>query len=297
MTLANVYLQQGNFQEAAKYAKVVIDSPHELTGNTDLKLESAYNKLRTTDDLNEVIYAQEYDAQVNPSGSWPTYAFNSSAVSLTDKYSIFERVFGPTNRFLNVYDKDDLRIQPNQFFHWEYTNPNDPTKTWKSTEAGVWYFYDEEAMLNTGRGTKDFNFYRYPEALLIAAESIAETSGVTSEAANYLAQVKHRANTTGKTLAAIQSEVSALSADKFIEECWNERLREFPLEFKMWDDIVRTRKFPVISTTEKGVINYVDLIGAQNGSGATFKETDLLWPISIDELQRNPSLEQNEGYK
>jgi len=296
MTLANVYLQQGKNTEAAQYAKIVIDSPHGMTSNSDLALNSAYNKLRTTDDLNEVIYAQEYDDLISTSGAWPTYAFNSSATAVFDTYSIFERVYGPTDRFLNVYEADDLRIQPNQFFHWYYVNPDDPTKIWSSTTAGVWYFYDEQATLETGRGTKDWNLYRYPEALLIAAEAIAAGGSVTAEAAGYLAQVKVRANTTGKTLATFTSELQSLTKDQFIEECWKERLREFPLEFKMWDDIIRTKKFPVISSTSKGGVTFVNLVGAQNGSGATFKDSDLLWPISADELQRNPSLTQNAGY-
>lgn len=100
----------------------------------------------------------------------------------------------------------------------------------------------------------------------------------------------------GKTVAQLTSELQSLSKEAFIQACWTERLREFPLEYKMWDDCVRTKKFPVISKTEKGKVQYVDLVGATNGSGATFKATDLVWPISVNEIQRNPSLEQNEGY-
>ncbi|MCW8312315.1 RagB/SusD family nutrient uptake outer membrane protein [Sphingobacterium sp. InxBP1] len=296
MALANVYLQEGKFSEAAEAAKIVISSPHKMTENVDLKMNSAYNKLRTTDDLSEVIYAQEYDATINTSSWWTTYAFTSSATSVFDKYAIFERVFGPTNQFLNVYKKEDLRIQPNQFFHWSYTNPVNGKK-WTSDVAGVWYYFDEQAATVTGRGTKDWNFYRYPEALLIAAESIAKSTGVSTEAAGYLAQVKARANTEGKTVADFISELQALSADDFVKECWKERLREFPLEFKMWDDILRTKMFPVISTTEAGKVDFVPLIGAKNGSGATFKESDLLWPISPDEIQRNNKLTQNPGYQ
>ncbi|MDH5825227.1 RagB/SusD family nutrient uptake outer membrane protein [Sphingobacterium faecium] len=296
MTLANVYLQQGKYVDAANAAKIVVNSAHGMTANGDLGLSSAYNKLRTTDDLDEVIYAQEYNATISSSGWWPTYGFNASAVTVFDKYSIFERVYGPTQQFLNVYNPKDLRIQPNQFFHWKYTNPN-TGKVWSSTEAGIWYYVDEDALLTTGKGTKDWNLYRYPEALLIAAEGLAKSGGVTTEAAGYLAQVKARANTEGKTVAAYTTELMALSADNFVKECWIERLREFPLEFKMWDDVLRTKMFPVISTTDAGKVDFVPLIGAKNGSGAIFKETDLLWPISPDELQRNKNLTQNEGYK
>ena len=216
---------------------------------------------------------------------------------VADAYSIFERTYGPTNQFLNVYAANDLRIQPNQFFHWNYTNP-DNGKTWTAPEnaCGCWFWYDEDALLNTGRSTKDRDIFRYAEALLDAAESIAQSQGVTAEAAGYLAQVKARANMEGKTVAAITADLQKLGKQAFIEECWTERLREFPLEFKIWDDCLRTGKFPVISSTEKGKVTYVDLVGAKNASGATFKSSDLLWPISLNEMQRNPSLTQNEGY-
>ena len=117
-----------------------------------------------------------------------------------------------------------------------------------------------------------------------------------SVAAGYLAQVKARANMEGKDASTIASELQRLGKQAFIEECWKERLREFPLEMKIWDDCVRIGKFPQISATNKGEVQFVDLIGAKNGSGATFKATDLYWPIPVNEIQRNPNLTQNEGY-
>ncbi|RKD88168.1 RagB/SusD family nutrient uptake outer membrane protein [Mangrovibacterium diazotrophicum] len=297
MVLTDVYFHQGDYANAKTYAKIVVDSPHSLTENTDMTSSSAYNILRSTDDLDEVIYCQEYDASISTSSWWPTYCFSSSATAIFGTYSIFERVYGPIDQFLNVYESTDLRIQPNQFFHWDYTNP-DNGKTWTAPEgqAGCWYYYDEDALLSTGKGTKDWNFYRLAEAYLDYAESIAQTDGVTSDAAEYLAQVQARANTEGKTVAEIKTELQALSQSDFIETCWTERIREFPLEFKIWDDCVRTMKFPVISETEAGVVSYVDLIGASNAAGATFKQTDLVFPISLSELQRNPNLVQNDGY-
>ena len=139
-----------------------------------------------------------------------------------------------------------------------------------------------------------------PSAVAFAAHtlpSIAQTEGVTAEAANYLAQIKARANTSGMSVAEIQSSLLSMSKEAFIEECWTERLREFPLEFKIWDDCVRTMKFPQISEDTPGQVTYVNLIGAQNAAGATFKETDLVFPISLNELQRNPNLTQNAGYQ
>lgn len=295
MMLASVYMQQQKYAEAARYARIVIDSPHSLATNDDYALQSAFNKLRTTDDLDECVYALEYDNAVNTTDWLPTYSCSASAVSVFTAYSIMERVYGPTDRFLNVYVPTDLRIQPNQFFHWKYTNPNTGA-VWTSNEAGCWYYFDEEALLSTGKGSKDWNIFRYAEALLDAAEAIAQSEGVTTEAADYLARVQARANREGKSAEELAAELQQLPKQAFIEACWTERLREFPLEYKIWDDCLRTGMFPMISATEKGRVDYVPLVGASNASNAVFKESDLLWPISVNEMQRNPALTQNPGY-
>lgn len=297
--LVAVYMQQGKYDKAAPLAQDIIKSgKFELTQNDDKELGSAFNKLRTTDDLPEVIYAYEFDSNINRSNWWPTYAFTSGAVNVFNKYSIFERVYGPNKRFLNVYTDNDLRAREKQFFATEYTNKT-TGKTWTMPDEdnyGCWYYFDQNAMEVSGRGTKDWNIYRYAETLLDAAECIAQTHGVTKDAANYLAQVQARSDMKDRSVQTIAGELMKLSKDKFIETCWTERLREFPLEFKIWDDCLRTGKFPDISKDTKGKVTYVNLIGATNGSGAVFKKSDLLWPVSLNEIQRNPKLTQNEGY-
>lgn len=297
--LTAVYMQQGKYQQASETAKQIINSgKYSLTENEDKALKSAYNKLRTLDDLPEVLYAVEYDADISTTGWRPTYAFSSSATNAFKSYNIFQRVYGPNARYLNIYTADDLRGQEQQFFATKYKNPNNDS-IWTAPSAddrGCWYYFDEEAVLKTGRGTKDWNIYRYAETLLDAAESLVQSGGtVTPEAAGYLAMVQARA--LGKTQAALTTELSALSKEAFIEACWTERLREFPLEYKLWDDCLRTKKFPDISATELGKVTYVDLVGATNGSGAVIKASDLLWPLSLNEMQRNPQLRpQNDGY-
>ncbi|MBF1556613.1 RagB/SusD family nutrient uptake outer membrane protein [Segatella salivae] len=310
MALTDMYMFIGNYEKAASCAKDIIQSGlYQLTKNDDRALKSAYNKLRTLDDLPEVIYAEEFDNAVSTSGWRPTYAFTSSATGVFDKYSIFERVFGPTGRFLNIYTDDDLRGQEKQFFATSYTNPNNG-KSWNMPvfgnvtssdpayydQIGCWYFFDEEADLYTSRGTKDWNIYRYAETLLDAAEALTHIQGVTAEAADYLAQVQSRA--LGQSVSTLKANLMNLSKEKFIELCWTERLREFPLEMKIWDDCVRTGKFPIISNIlRSGEVVYVDLVGANNGADAKIKQTDLLWPISLNEMQRNLKLTQNEGYQ
>lgn len=301
MLLANVYMMRGDYANAATQLRDVIDSNlFSLTINDDMALNSAYNKLRSTDDLSEVIYAYEYDGSIENTGNLPSHAFDGSAESFFaesstgSKYSLWVNTYGVADRYLNVYEENDLRVQPNQFFHWTYTHPVDGT-TIDFDGPQNWYWYDEDAIISTGIGTKDWNIFRYAETLLSAAESIAQSEGVTAEARQYLAEVKARANMDGEDAATIAAQLPT-GQQAFIEECWKERLREFPLEFKIWDDCVRTMKFPSISSATPGEVQFVDLIGATNGSGATFKETDLYWPIPVNEIQRNPNLTQNDGY-
>ena len=307
MVQANVFLFQGKYADAVTAVKIVLGSGHSLTANEDLAMASAYNKLRTTDDLDEVIWAYEYDGGIANSGWRTSYALWPGAESiLGGAYSICHKVFGPKNRYLNVYKEDDLRIQPNQFFHWTWTSPKTKETITSETigpddesygEAGIWYYMDDAAIVNgSGSAGKDWNLYRYAEALLIGAEAIAQSTGVNAEAAGYLARVKARADMNGKTVEQYTTELQALGKDAFIHECLTERLREFPVEYKLWDDCLRTRLFPNISETVKGQVTWVPLIGAINGRGKAFQDTDLHWPIPLIQIQRNPSLTQNPGY-
>ena len=301
--LAKVYLQmsgypinEDHYADAAAAAKSVISSgKHSLTPNGDLTANSAYNKLRTTDGLPEVIYAYEYEAGISYATYRAAWAF-PNAFSTYFKITICDNVYGLSNGIENMYDdSEDLRHQPNQFFHWSYTFPGQTTST-SLGQTCTWYFFNEECMLSTAQSSKDANIIRYPEMLLTAAEGIARTSGVTSEAAGYLAQVKARASLTGKTAAEFEAELLLLSKDNFIKEVLAERLREFPLEFLIWDDCVRTQLYPTFSATNKGEVTFVNLIGAKNGNGYTVKESDMLWPLPYSEIQRNPNLTQNAGY-
>ncbi len=302
--LSSVYLQisgfpvkENHYADAAAAAREVIASgKHSLTQNINKTDKSAFNILRTTDGLDESIYAYEFNNTVSPSGWWPTYSFPNAAAGWgLFKYVITVNVYRASNGFFNIYNpNEDIRGQEQQFFFTKIANPSNG-EIIQLGELCDWYYFDQEAMLATGRGTKDFNIYRYAEVLLIAAEAIAESEGVNAEAANYLAQVKARASLTGKTVAAYQTELLSLSKNDFVKEVWAEKLRELPLEFKIWDDIIRTRQYPQFSSI-KGNVTFVNVIGASNNWGKTFQEKDLLWPISANEIQRNPKLTQNPGY-
>ncbi len=302
--LAGVYLQMSGFPlqnnryaEAATAARSVINSgKHSLTQHEDHDQRSAYNIIRTEDNLTEYIYTREYSSTLTSwQGRWTQLSFPIYAAAWgIFKYTLTNNAIRPMPTIINAYDPDnDLRVQERQFFFSEYEDQNGELS--KFEQPSPWFYFDDEAMLETGVSGRDFPILRYPEVLLIAAEAIAQSEGVTTEAVGYLADVRARAYTE-KTKEEIVSDLSGLSKEAFIEEVWTERLREFSLEFKIWDDVQRTRKYPSTSEANKGKVTYIDVIGAKNPWGATFQEKHLLWPITDQELQRNPDLVQNPGY-
>lgn len=288
MALADVCMYTGDYQAAATAAVKVIRTPGlALLKNGATAADSYINQLRTTEDHSEVVYSYEFNQNISDAGWWPTYAFDTRATNVFDKYSIYTRVYGVENGFLNVYDEDDLRVQDQQFFAWNYFNAK-TNLTWTAPDKehpGSFYYFDQTAMEETGKGSHDWNVYRLAEAYLDAAESIAQSGSVTSEALGYLNAIRARAGLP---------DFESTDKTAFIEACWTERLREFPLEFKIWDDVVRTGKFPVINANH--TVTYVDLASAKNARGASFAGKSLYWPIGLLQLQRNKNLHQIDGY-
>jgi hypothetical protein len=86
--------------------------------------------------------------------------------------------------------------------------------------------------------------------------------------------------------------LSALTKESFREAIWRERYHELAYENKAYFDIQRTRK---VYNLQAG--NFVDAFTYNNGTGATFNEQYMLWPIPQSELNANPNLQpQNKGW-
>jgi hypothetical protein len=307
--LAHVYLQMsgyplqaGKYAEAASAARDIINSgKHRLITNGSAPEESAYNVIRTVDDDPEYIYNLEFVTGIaTNNGRVQTSLPNIASTWGVYKHSITNNAYRPVKEYMNVYDKTrDLRAQQGQFFFYSITYEKDgqtityPIPADISPSPHLWYY--ESGIVTSSNCDKDFTIYRYAEVLLIAAEAIAQSEGVTAEAVRYLTDVRARAYTTTPR-ASIESSLSALSKDDFVKEVWLERMRELVFEFRIWDDIRRTRQYPMTSDTHTGTATFVNLIGAKNPWGQTFQEKHLLWPISDNEIQRNPSLVQNPEY-
>lgn len=303
--LADVFLnmsgfpvQENKYVEAASIVRSIItQNNYSLIVNGTTESESAYNVMRLSDIEDEYMYTVEYDANIDSNHDQPSICYPSEAVSWgIFKYSITNNALKPTKELLWIYDNEkDLRIQEKQLFHSTLTYKAKEIEITKNFETAPYFWHDDEALFQTGKTNKDLLVYRYAEVLLIAAEAIAKTEGVIQEAIDYLADVRSRAY--WKTdRSEIVSQLAGLSVDAFIQEVWKERLREFSLEYKIWADVQRTRKFPVTNEANKGEVSFVDVIGHTTIWGKTIAEKHLLFPISENERQRNPNLKQNPGY-
>ena len=198
----------------------------------------------------------------------------------------------PSDLLIDSYHPSDVRNKEKQFFFREYTDETGVSHTLNN--VGNWAWFDEGSLINGRNGDYNMPIFRYAEVLLIAAEGLART-GSDAQGRSYLNQVRRRAGLGDETA----------SGDLLIQSILTERFHEFPLEFKIWDDIRRTRLYPEADGVQSGRLKWVPLASAviQNKpDGSTrvgaIPEYALLWPIPLSEMQANPALEgaQNPGW-
>jgi starch-binding outer membrane protein, SusD/RagB family len=303
-TLADVYLhragypvQKGaqDYANAANVARLVINNgQYQLIEHGNTLEESAYNVMRTSRNEREYIFCYEFDRTLRSTGIYPSYTIPMH-IKLDDiKLSLTYLGFRPLPEFINIYDTDeDLRFQPKQFWHNKIIH-KDKVYEFGDGVYAPYIWWDDVAIYETAKWGNDLRINTFAEVLLIAAESIARSEGVTDEAVTYLTDVRSRAYWKTER-NQIKSELASLTDEKFIEEVWKERLRELPFLFKVWTDIQRTRKYPVTSSSNPGEVNFVNVVGAINPFGKTFEEKHLLYPIATRTQQSNPEITSN-GY-
>ncbi len=311
--LAQVYLQWagapvngGNeyYTKAANMAKnVITGGKHALIdpAGTSTGLNSAFNVIKTTKSSNEIIYAKEYNmTSFNVGNSYAVRSIGTDAFQWKDANNnnvfrpggdVLYNAYLPSNLIINSYAANDIRGMEKQFFFRTYTDATGVTHTLNN--IGNWAWFDETGLRNGRDGDYNMPMIRYAEILLIAAEGLART-GQETEARTYLNQVRRRAGLADETA----------SGTELINAILTERLHEFALEFKIWDDIRRTRLYPEADGVQSGRLRWVPLANAQiqnKPEGATrvgaIPEHALLWPIPLREMQANPSLQnQNPGW-
>ena len=274
LTMSGFPLQQNQYREAARVARQIIGSGnHALATNGTTPDASAFNRLRTQSDNDEHIFSFQANRSLS-SLSLSRDAANWGVINVSTV-----NAYMPTQAFLNIYDPyKDLRIREQQFFHSFVRYEKSGRTVIQTFSRKPFWWFDRDALFGVGGSGSRVTIYRFAEVLLIAAEAIAMTEGVTSEAVGFLTDVRARA-WTNVSREEIYGKLRALDRERFVQEVWAERLREFPLEMKIWGDIQRTRMFPVIDAENRGSVTFRDVIGMPNAMGVSFEERHLLLGI------------------
>jgi len=292
---------------------------HALLVNEDFEELSVYNQLRSvgvqtaspggrrTTTCDEFIYINEFLSGVSNAGfSQNAWTTDVNGLGPGECIPLTNNAYKPMPRYLAMYDEaNDLRKKDRQFFA-DYFDLKDGTLLYSPSDntPTPYFYYDWGAVKVQNSSGRHFAIYRLAEMYLFAAEAIAQTEGVTAQAVDALASIRARAYELGNvSKATIESQLSGLSKDQFIQEVWLERYRELVFEFKDWNLIQRTRLYPktnaMDSSIPKGTAQFVDIttVGTDFSEGKNFSLNNLLWPIPITQTQRNPALlPNNPGY-
>lgn len=145
-----------------------------------------------------------------------------------------------------------------------------------------------------GRTDDNWPVLRYSDVLLMLAEAINEQSGPTSEAYNYLNQVRQRAGL---------APLSGLDQPTFRERILHERRVELAFENWRWFDLKRTKTPAELAQflNAYAVVEKADPTTGRQGipysnSDYIFEPYEALYPIPSNEILVNNKLTQNPGY-
>ncbi|MDR2233436.1 MAG: RagB/SusD family nutrient uptake outer membrane protein [Tannerella sp.] len=329
--LVDVYVQMSGFpiNDASKYASAAAEvkkflpggtysSIYSLEDNEDFEELSAYNKLRSVNVVeaspggrkstssSESIYTYEFESGMANNGinqnAWPmevaALGTAECAVTLTNN------AYKPMPRYLAMYDPAvDLRMKERQFFANSFDKKDGSLLINSELNTpSPYFYYDWGGVKIVNSSGRHWAIYRLAEMYLFAAEAIAQAEGVTAQAVDALATIRARAyEFGGVSKETIASQLSGLSKDQFVEQVWLERYRELVFEWKDWNMIQRTRKYPKTNAMDGsipvGTAQFVDVTSVGPGfTTKNFSVDNLLWPFPLEQTQRNPNLTQNPGY-
>ncbi|RGP17522.1 RagB/SusD family nutrient uptake outer membrane protein [Parabacteroides gordonii] len=284
LTYAGFPLQGGKeyYSKAAAKAKEIIDGGY-------YSLFKSYCDLRIPDNNNrsEFIFQAQMSLDKRHNGNIPIFLPQQLGIS------VYSYEFGgiiPTQEYYDSFSDEDLRKAERQFFFSSY--PGHPKKhstgspNLDNIDFGfpcIYKFFDETAILETGKSTLNIPIYRYADLLLMYAEAQVEAEGSANQLAkDCLNAIRKRAQLP---------DITDNNKDNFLKTVWSERYFELCFENRLWFDMLRTQK---VRNDITG--SFDNFVGHKTVYDKTLSEINLLLPIPQYEMETNPLLIQNTGY-
>ena len=281
--LSSVYLTMAGYplQLGAVYYQKAADKASEVMQSNKYSLFQTYNDLHnpSLDNTGENIFQVQFTALVLPSFWQQAIVPYNKGISV---YSAQSGAIFSDLPFVSSFESGDKRAQERQFFYTKYTLNSNRGVTIELGNRYIYKLFDSLAQNSTASSGLNWTLMRYPEILLIYAESINELSGPSAASYEAVNKIRRR---------ALLPELSGITKDKFKEAIWREEWHELCFENKTWFNMVRLRKAYNITTG-----NFDNYVGHKFSYGPILKERDLLFPIPTSAMQTNNKLVQNVGY-
>ena len=273
--LSKVYLEMGEYEDAADAAQIVVESGlHPLF--------EYYGDLWQLENANsgEIIMAINYSGTLSQGFKPNQYHVRLLPSGLSDIGGP-ENAWGwerPTDDLLNSYDPQDQRLL--HAFSTSFTGDGGVTRTFDPHVVKFWDQEDEPRGNNTDM---DVIYLRTADIMLVYAEALNEINmGPNAVAYDMINEVRERARFDGTQYLNILPDLDGLDYQQFKDAVLEERRWELVMEGQRYHDLVRHGK----------------LIERVNASGKTTNVQNFhaLWPIPQRERNLNPNLTQNDGY-
>lgn len=270
--LADIHLTRQQWQEAADFARRVID-----LGVYSLYPDYLQAFLPGNENGTEHIFSLQADGPDNPTGSTFVAMYYPREVN---------RGQGGGNG----------QLQPTPWHYGSYI-PGDYRKdvtyrtVWERLDGEIFdldphiYKYRPGQVTEINDGDVNWPIYRYAEVLLIYAEALNELGDVAG-AIDHLNEIRARArNADGEPRLQPENYSGPMTPVAVREAIFQERNWELAHEAKRWFDLVR-----------RGEAYFMSQIMQNDPIATDVEPTDVLFPVPQAEIDLNPSLSQNAGY-
>ena len=325
--LADLYLWKGDWDNAIKYADMVIDYKRQqyeelkervgdireigLIDEVPMILEcpdgsgdtggNAYNAIFGDGNSFESIFELYFSSRQNQENTWVSSYYGNNNTpngrlrgnALTFGTSLLDVIQNKVPLYKSTDGRfyECFRVEGSALNIGKYVNSSVSYQTRSVTN-------ENSLRLNTdirGNNTAPWIFYRLSDLLLIKAEALVERGleGDMEAAFQMVNIVNKRANNLTQSL----KETDYLNSKNAMENLiFEERRREFMFEGKRWFDLVRRSR-------RDGNTSY--LVAAvkskyeQNANAIAIKMADpniIYFPYSKNEMKVNPLLKQNTAY-
>jgi hypothetical protein len=274
--LSKVFLEMGEYQDAADEAQIVVESGSH-------PLFQYYGDLWQLENANsgEIIMAINYSGTLSQ-GFKPNQYHVRLLPSGLAEFGGPENAWGwerPTDNLLDSFDPQDQRKEHS--FITSFSPDSGPVITFEPHISKFWDQEDEPRGNNTNM---DVIYLRTADIMLVYAEALNEiNNGPNVTAYNMINDVRERARFDGTQYLNILPDLSGLGYQQFKDAVLEERRWELVMEGQRYHDLVRHGK----------LVEKVNASGKPNTTAQSFHN---LLPIPQRERNLNTKLTQNTGY-